>query len=183
MIDGTMVRLRARSKDDAVRVERWLSDPEIARNMGERYGASLGFQERRHEQITSEFITFGYMALAIDTKEGEHIGGCSLFRMSAEDASAWLGIMIGARAYWSRGYGSDALLTLCRFGFEEMNLNRIALEVWGFNEHAMRCYQRCGFVEEARLREDIYVDGKYHDDVVMALLRDEFWSLHGRTEG
>jgi RimJ/RimL family protein N-acetyltransferase len=183
MIEGRLVRLRARAPSDAERVERWLSDPEIARNMGERYGVSLSSTQRRVEAATSKFMTFSRVALSIDTKEGQHIGGCSLFNTSPEDHSAWLGIMIGERAYWSKGYGGDALLTLCRFGYEEMGLNRVALEVWGFNEHAMRCYRRCGFVGEARLREDLYRDGAYHDTVVMSMLRDEFFAGHGRTEG
>jgi len=183
MIEGRLVNLRARAPADAERVERWLSDPEIARNMGERYGVSLASVQRRIEERVGKFMDFSGVALAVDTKEGETIGSCSLFNTSPEDHAAWLGIMIGERAYLSKGYGSDALLTLCRFGFEEMGLNRIALEVWSFNEHAMRCYRRCGFVEEARLREDLYAGGRYYDNVVMSMLRDAFFAQHGRTEG
>ena len=183
MIEGRLVDLRARSIADAERAERWMSDTEIAHNMGERYGVSLSSTQRRLEERTGKFMDFSGLLLAIDTKDGEHIGSCSLFNTSPEDHSAWLGIMIGERAYWSKGYGSDALVTLCRFGFEEMGLNRMGLEVWSFNEHAMRCYRRCGFAEEARLREDVYLDGKHHDNVVMSLLRDEFVAQHARTEG
>ena len=84
--------------------------------------------------------------------------------------------MIGEKAYWSKGYGSDAVATLVRFGFEEMNLNRIELRVFDFNERAQASYRKCGFVEEGRMRQSHYADGAYCDVVVMSVLRDEWVS-------
>jgi RimJ/RimL family protein N-acetyltransferase len=63
---------------------------------------------------------------------------------------------------------------LIRFGFEEMNFNRIALDVYDFNERAIASYHKCGFVEEARRRRDIYREGRYVDVVMMSVLRDEW---------
>jgi RimJ/RimL family protein N-acetyltransferase len=79
--------------------------------------------------------------------------------------------MIGEKAYWSKGYGTDAMRTFLRFGFEEMNLNRIDLTVDARNGRAIACYRKCGFVEEARLRQDRYSEGAYHDTLIMAVVR------------
>jgi RimJ/RimL family protein N-acetyltransferase len=98
-----------------------------------------------------------------------------------ENRNARLGIMIGDKSYWSQGYGTDAMLTLLRFGFEEMNLNRIDLTVDAENARAIRCYQKCGFVGEGRLREARYQRGKYGDQLVMSVLRDEFYERWGAT--
>ena len=89
--------------------------------------------------------------------------------------------MIGDKAYWSQGYGTDAMLTFVRFGFDEMNLHRIDLTVDADNPRAIRCYQKCGFVEEGRLRENRYQQGKYGDQLVMSILRDEFYERWGAT--
>ena len=82
--------------------------------------------------------------------------------------------MIGEKECWGRGYGTDALRTLVRFGFEEMNLNRIALDVYDFNERAIASYLKTGFAEEGRRRKDIYRDGRYVDVVMMSVLRAEW---------
>jgi RimJ/RimL family protein N-acetyltransferase len=102
--------------------------------------------------------------------------------MSPEERKARLGVMIGEKEYWSKGYGTDAMLTFLRFGFDEMNLNRIDLTVFDGNERAKACYRKCGFVEEGRLRQDRYSRGAYSDTLIMGILRDEFYALHGGTE-
>jgi RimJ/RimL family protein N-acetyltransferase len=60
------------------------------------------------------------------------------------------------------------------FAFDEMNLHRIQLSVYEFNQRAMRCYEKCGFRHEGRAREAFYREGKYHDSLLMAILRQEF---------
>ena len=116
--------------------------------------------------------------LAIETKDGVHIGNLDLNQTRAEDRKAGLGIMIGEKAYWSNGYGTDAIVTLLRFAFHEMNLNRVWLHVFESNERAFACYEKCGFRQEGRLREHYYTDGRYCDVVIMGVLRSEFEALH-----
>jgi RimJ/RimL family protein N-acetyltransferase len=121
-------------------------------------------------------MAYGDVSFAIETKDGVHIGSTGLHGASPENRAAELGIMIGEKAYWSKGYGTDALATLVRFAFEEMNLNRIELHVFDFNQRAQASYRRCGFVEEGRMRDAHYAEGAYSDVVVMALLRDDWAS-------
>jgi RimJ/RimL family protein N-acetyltransferase len=111
---------------------------------------------------------------AIETKDGRHIGNTNLFNASPEERRAELGIMIGEQDCWSQGYGSDAVRTICRVGFEDMNLERIVLQVFSYNPRAMAAYGKCGFVEEVRMRQDMWHEGAYHDTIVMGLLRSEF---------
>lgn len=84
------------------------------------------------------------------------------------------GIVIGEKEYWNRGYGSDALRTLLRFAFEELNLHRVFLHVFDFNERAIRCYEKVGFRHEGRLRQARFTEGRYVDELVMAVLREEW---------
>jgi RimJ/RimL family protein N-acetyltransferase len=104
--------------------------------------------------------------------------------MSAEDRRGELGILIGEKDYWGKGYGTDAIVTVLRFAFEAMNLHRVWLTTGENNPRAFACYRRCGFREEGRLRQDRYLGGRYWDTVVMGVLRQEFEVAHplGATE-
>jgi RimJ/RimL family protein N-acetyltransferase len=119
---------------------------------------------------------------AIETKDAEHIGNINFHETSAEQRKARLGIVIGEKSYWSKGFGTDAMLTFLRFAFDEMNLHRIDLTVDAENARAIACYRKCGFVEEVRMRQVRYVRGAYGDQFVMGVLRDEFYALHGATQ-
>ena len=176
MIEGKLVNLRAREMSDVERMARWINDREVTRFMGGGYPWSLEAEEAFVRTTVSVPMAFSDLRFAIETKDGTHIGGCGLHRASPENRGAELGIMIGEKSYWSKGYGSDAVATLVRFAFEEMNLNRVELHVYDFNERGQAAYRKCGFVEEGRMREAHYSEGKYDDVVVMAVLRDEWLS-------
>jgi RimJ/RimL family protein N-acetyltransferase len=87
---------------------------------------------------------------------------------------AELAILIGEKAYWSRGYGGDAIRTLLRFAFEELGLRRVSLIADADNARGIACYERCGFRHEGVLRAHRLRYGKPLDMVAMAVLREEF---------
>jgi RimJ/RimL family protein N-acetyltransferase len=137
-----------------------------------RYPLSRAAEEKWLEEHMDS--SFNWVRLAIETKDGVHIGNMDLGPVEPEDRRAMLGIMIGEREYWGRGYGTDAIRTLFRFAFEEMNLNRVWLTAFEFNERSIACYRKCGFREEGRLRQDRFARGRYWDTLVMGILREEF---------
>ena len=85
-----------------------------------------------------------------------------------------LGIMIGDRNYWGRGYGRDAVKLLLHYGVHYLNGRRIELTTHAKNERAIRCYLACGFVEEGRPRKVVWIEGEYTDLVNMSILREEW---------
>ena len=173
MIGGKLVNLRAREMSDRDRMARWVNDREVTRYLGARYPWSLEAEEAFLRNSTSKPMAFGDVSFAIETKDGEHIGSAGLHRASPENRDAELGIMIGEKAYWSKGYGSDAVAAVVRFAFEEMNLHRVELHVYDFNLRGQAAYRKCGFIEEGRMRDAHFAEGRFHDVVVMAVLRDE----------
>jgi RimJ/RimL family protein N-acetyltransferase len=178
MVQGKLVRLRAVEPEDAERAYRWINDPEVTQFLMARYPFSLA-AERDWAAAAAKPNEFGEARFAIETRDGVHIGLCGLHRGRPEDRLADLGIMIGEKDYRSQGYGTDAMLTLLRFAFYEMNLNKVTLGVFEINPRAMAVYKKCGFVEEGRGREEHYQDGRYIDVVRMGVLRREFDALHG----
>jgi RimJ/RimL family protein N-acetyltransferase len=170
--DGRLVRLRAREPGDAELLYRWFNDSEVTRYLSLRYPVSRGTEGRfieQHGQPTYQDASFAVETLA----EGELIGGVGLLAVSPEDRRAELGIAIGDRARWDGGYGTDTMVTVCRFGFEMMNLHRIELAVYAENERARRVYERVGFRVEGVRREAAWKFGRWHDLICMGMLEGE----------
>jgi RimJ/RimL family protein N-acetyltransferase len=179
MYEGRIVRLRALEPTDAERAFKWINDREVTQFLMARYPMSLA-AERDWITNASKPSEFGEARFAIETKDEQvHIGMCGLHRATPEDRHCELGIMIGDKSYWNGGYGTDAMLTVLRFAFDQMNLHKVALGVFDFNERAQTVYRRCGFVEEGRAREEVFKNGRYIDVVRMSVLRREFEALHG----
>jgi RimJ/RimL family protein N-acetyltransferase len=174
MLEGALVNLRAPEMDDLDRNTRWINDREVTRYLILRYEMSRLAEEGWLRDLVSKPQAYDRPFFAIETKEGHHIGNINLAKAVPEEQKCELGIMIGEKTYWSQGYGTDALRTLIRFAFDEMNMNRVELGVYDFNERGQAAYRKAGFVEEGRRREALYTEAAYHDIVVMSVLRDEW---------
>lgn len=181
MLTGKQVRLRAMEASDLERVYEWINDRDVTRFLMARYPMSRSDEERWLAESSGKNGFERDVRLAIETLDGVHIGNIGLHAVRPEDRTCELGIMIGDKSYWSNGYGTDAIVTLLRFAFHQMNLHRVALGVFPYNQRGIACYRKCGFVEEGRHRDDVYRDGRYWDVIRMGILRNEFDALHGEA--
>ncbi len=181
MIEGKLVNLRALEMSDLDRNYRWMNDREVTEHLNMRYPLSLAAEENWIREGTAQPMSFGRVFFAIETKDGRHIGNINFHEMSAENRKARMGIAIGDKDYWSKGYGTDAMRVFLRFAFEEVNLHRVDLTVDEDNERARACYRRCGFVEEATLRQVRYTRGVYSNQLIMGILRDEWVAVEAAT--
>jgi len=171
VIIGEKTRLRAVERSDIPAFVRWFNDPEVRQYLSMYLPLSQAQEERWFErQLEDES---GHV-FAIETAEGIHIGNVGLHGIDWKNRKAFCGIVIGEKAYWNQGYGADALRALLRFGFEELNLHRVFLHVYDFNGRAIRCYEKVGFRYEGRLRQSQFTEGRYVDELIMAMLREEW---------
>lgn len=174
MYEGALVRLRAYRKEDAQIALEYLNDREVKRNLapGVPFPLTLWDEEKWIESNTAFKDTYSF---AIETiKEKKYIGGCGINHIDWKNSNVTIGIFIGDKEYWSKGYGTDTMNILIKFIFEQMNINKIKLNVYSFNKRAIKCYEKCGFKNEGVLRQEIFRDGKYYDEIIMGLLRDEW---------
>lgn len=178
-MQGKKVRIRALEKKDLDFVMEWVNDPEITKNLSSLflYPTSKEQEEKWLENIRNFEATD--KVFAIETLEGVYLGNIGLHRINWKDRNAEVGIVIGKKEDWDKGYGTDAVLTLLDFAFNRMNLHRIYLRVWDFNLRAIKSYEKCGFKKEGILREGHFDNGKYHDVVMMGILKEEFNSKPG----
>lgn len=169
-LEGKLVRLRAREPEDEPYYYRWINDPEVSRYLAARYPFSHA-QERDFLGTPPGYSHF--VASVVTLADDRLIGDVELRVGPPENRAGEVGIMIGERDCWGRGYGTDALRTLCRFAFEQMNLHRIELHVFAEHEQAIRVYERVGFRVEGRRQDAIYKHGRFHDMLLMSVLQGE----------
>jgi RimJ/RimL family protein N-acetyltransferase len=172
MYEGRLVRLRAVEPGDAGFFHRGINDPEVKRGLLVRYPKSLWDEESWIESVRT--LSFANAHFVIENKtDGRNLGNVALRGATPEDRTADLGVVLFDKARWSKGFGSDAVRTACRFGFEEMGLERIELWVFADNERARRAYQKVGFVHEGTGRSRVYRHGARMDELLMGLLQGE----------
>ena len=177
IIQGERVFLRPFEKTDAAVYHRWRVDADVAELAGLPLPLSLGEVEHRIAEKDAEGTHAFLICLLADERP---IGEGLLFDVDRRNGSAQLGIFIGEKDEWGRGYGTDAVNALVDFGFASLRLERVWLEVWTENARALRAYQKAGFVHEGTLRHDRYEGGRFTDGHVMSIVRDEWLALPRR---
>jgi len=156
MTSDGKTRLREKRLSDARSDYSWQTNPELAAldavpplsfSYAEylaRYAAELRYPTTRRQRF------------AIETSDGEHIGNCTYYAINHKRGEAELGIMIGNRDYWDKGYGADAINKLLEYIFGQTRLNRVYLKTLVTNTRAQKCFTKCGFTPCGHLKRDGY---------------------------
>ena len=141
MITGNMVRLRDRRFADAVENYAWLTDPELVK-LDALPVPTLTFQQYMSD-YTAELLysSATKQQFAIESLNGKQIGNCTYYGVDETKGDAELGIMIGNRDYWDKGYGTDAVTTLVNHIFRQTDIKRIHLKTLDWNIRAQKCFQ------------------------------------------
>lgn len=176
MLKGEKVLLRSMSREDLLRLNEFNNDLdfELAGGGDPPMPQSLERLQAEFDENASKGGRDG--ASFVIEADGKVIGGCGLFHFDETAQTCELGIGIGDKAYWGRGYGREAIKLLLDYAFRLRNFRKVWLRVNGNNERGIRAYRACGFVEEGRLRTHVWSNGQYVDLVHMGLLRDEWIS-------
>ena len=171
MIAGEHVILRAFEREDAERCYRWMNDPSIVRTLKTRY--PIAFQNEIEWLDRAMQASPSERHFAIERKDDRtHIGNASIHDIEWVSRTATFGMFIGEPSAWNRGFGGDAVRTMVRFAFDEMNLQKLRINVFEYNDRAKHVLETQGFVQEARLRREFYREGAYHDLLVFSTFRE-----------
>ena len=156
MITGSKIILRDKRLADALNDHTWQTDPELARLDAVPPLATPFSQYLSNYAAELRYSASTSRRFAIETLDSKHIGNCLYFGINETKGEAELGIMIGTRDYWDKGYGADAVTTLVNYIFRQTNLNRIYLKTLDSNSRAQKCFQKCGFTPYRHLERDGY---------------------------
>jgi RimJ/RimL family protein N-acetyltransferase len=176
---GERVSLRPLRPEDVVLETRWSTDPEVVHWLhrsedGPEYRTRTAIEQK----IRSVLADPAEVRFIIETDEGVPIGDVGLLGIHPH-GRAELSIRLGEKAYWSRGYGTDAIRTLLGLAFGALGLRRVTLIADADNARGIRCYEKCGFRHEGVLRGHRLRYAKPLDMVAMAVSREEFQTRAG----
>jgi RimJ/RimL family protein N-acetyltransferase len=174
---GELVRLSAEDPETIVEyMSKWNRDSEYWRLAMDEPALWWSRRENK-EYIEKELMDDDQSQcyFMIRTLEDDRvIGDIGLDGILWNHGDAWVGIGIGEKEYWGKGYGTDAMRVILRYAFTELNLHRVSLTVFEYNPRAIRSYEKAGFVPEGREREAVFRSGKHWDMIFMSILREEW---------
>jgi RimJ/RimL family protein N-acetyltransferase len=185
-LDGERVVLRRHTRDNLREFLRWYQDVEVSRLT--RYQDAPMRPDEIERFFTMRALGPDSLAMGIHVRASNRlIGSCAFSQLDGDNGSALFHITIGEPDAWGQGYGSEATRLMVDHAFRALNLHRVALAVFAFNERAIRAYTRVGFVVEGRAREAIWRDGHWWDELHMSLLEPDWrsarWEARAVAEG
>ena len=177
---GELVRLTSEEPDFRAKVEvNWQRDSEFHR-LADSDPAMMVSEKKLKEwfekQNESGFQSKRYSFSARPLDGDKPIGFFGLW-VDLIHSEAWVGIGIGEREFWSKGYGTDMMKLCLQYAFTELNVHRVSLGLHEYNPRALRSYEKAGFCLEGRTRKDTQREGRYTDGLWMGILREEWLQM------
>jgi RimJ/RimL family protein N-acetyltransferase len=183
---GELVRFTSEEPETRAKAEvRWQRDTEFIR-LADSDPSQLTSEKKIKEWIEQQIEggpkperhSFSIRTLADD----KHIGFLGVW-VDLIHSEAWVGLGIGERDFWSKGYGSDMMKICQQYVFAELGVQRLSLGLHEYNPRALRSYEKCGFRLEGRTRKELLREGKRYDSLWMGILREEWLGLDTDTAG
>ncbi|MGR3206957.1 GNAT family N-acetyltransferase [Bacillus glycinifermentans] len=169
---GRTVYLRPVRKEDMESFYKAVQDEVIRYMTGTRRVFTMDELYDHYERITNDSTRFDF---AICLRDGdETIGDLSILDIDRVNRKAGFRIALHGREHFNKGYGTEAVQLALRFVFEKLHLNRIQLEVFSHNIPAVKAYEKAGFKKEGTLRQVLYMNDRYSDEIIMGMLKKEY---------
>ncbi|HEX2992991.1 MAG TPA: GNAT family protein [Anaerolineales bacterium] len=180
---GELVRLTAEEPETVAKSEvRWQRDSEFIR-LADGDPVRLNSEKRIREWLTESRVDRGLKperySFWARTLEDDRLIGEFILSLDLIHSVAWVGIAIGERDFWGKGYGTDMMRLCLRYAFLELGVQRVSLGLHEYNPRALRSYEKAGFRLEGRTRGDLLREGKRYDSLWMGVLREEWLEQRG----
>lgn len=169
---GTKCFLSPMDMADAETYAAWLNDLEVSQYTQIAKQSLTVDKERDILASISKEHNYGIVDLASDAL----IGSCGLMDVDSVNRTAEIGIAIGDKSFWNRGYGTEALSLLLDYAFRYLNLYSVMLRYYAFNERGAACYAKVGFRTIGRWRSAIRRNLEAYDEVLMDITADDFYA-------
>lgn len=174
ILKGKKVILQPAKMSEAEKFRRWMDDEEVTRHISSEGGLTLEQEKEFLKKAKNHPVDLFW---SVYTKDGKLIGNTALNAYSPKNKRASWGIVIGDKAEWNKGYGTDILKTVMAYVFKQLKLNRFELMVFQDNAAAIKVYKRCGLKKEGIRRKYFIKNGKPCDLMIMSILSDEYKKL------
>ncbi|WP_456271021.1 GNAT family N-acetyltransferase [Bacillus sp. AK031] len=179
-LEGTAVYLRPFQKEDYRLISKALSYPEIRKLTGLQKFLTAQKIEKAYDAFALDDTRIDLVIALQDTDEP--VGDLALNEIDHLNRNANIRIALHDPGFFGKGYGTQALKLILEHGFMTLNLYRIGLCVYSYNSRAIKSYEKLGFKQEGVLRSELFYDGEFHDNIIMGVLRDEFFEAVNNSE-
>jgi len=182
-LQSKRVVLRPLLKEDVPLLIRWINDPEVSQYLSVYMPMMEADENEWFENLHKRKPYDIVLAIVVDRKA---IGTMGIHGINMKDRVATTGALIGEKEYWGKGYGSEAKMLLLNYAFNTLNLRKVCSAVFAFNERSYKYSLKCGYKEEGRRREQFYRHGKYWDEILLAVFRDDWlplWEKFAKEHG
>ncbi len=174
---GRICYLSPVSKDSAESWARWDNDLEVGIPLGsEPYTPTT--IESAEENIASIIKEKAHGFDILEIESDNLIGRCFLGSLDNVNRSCRLGIVIGEKTHWDRGFGTEAIHLLLEYAFNILSMNSVSLGTYSYNKRAIACYKKVGFKEIGRRREARIIGEKKYDAIMMDILAREHETVY-----
>lgn len=171
---GSKIDLVIIEKRDVRTLTTHMNDPQVTRCLLRHMPLNIKSEEDWIESLGRSTDKLGLGIVRKDDQDGTLIGTVGLGKIERRDRTAILGISIGDKSEWGKGYGTEAVQLIVKFAFDRMDMRGVELCVFGSNQRAIKVYQKCGFVEVGRIPHWLYLSpGVYDAEVMMVCMRPE----------
>jgi len=176
MIEGADVRLRKIERKDLPVLHAWLNDEPLmtwARFSPDHMISASALEKEYERELAGEDHERTTYVIE-ERASGKAIGWCVMRTWDRKHVNTNVGIGLGEKDLWGKGYGTEAMNLLLTIAFDHQGWHRAELWTLVENERAVRSFEKCGFRREGQEREAAYYDGAYHDILLMAQLKSEW---------
>lgn len=174
ILEGNAVTLRSITLEDAgSEYLSWLNDGEVTSGLET---VAVPYTLNMLRDYITNIVADGnaFMFMVIEKKSGRPIGTAKVHNINKKNGTCNLGLMIGDKNSWGRGYGQDAYNTAIEFAFMQLGIRKIWEMAHANNAASLSMCKRAGFVEEGRLKEQVFSEGKYIDKVLLGLFAENW---------
>jgi RimJ/RimL family protein N-acetyltransferase len=175
MIKGENIGLRAVEENDLELLRDWRNLPHFRKNFREVRELNLSNQKKWFEKLNNTSSDFMFTIVKLDNNEP--VGACGLLYINWIIRSADFSFYIGHQEEYldDKGYGGEAARLLIDYGFNILNLNKIWMELYEFDDKKLNFFiGEMGFVKEGKLRQNCFYQGKFYDSYIISLLAEEY---------
>lgn len=180
-IQGKKLTLRAIDEQDLEQLHRWANDPVTQDGIGEiHFPSSMDFHKTWFQNLKDDKLNQRFV---VEVPGVGIIGISSIMKIDWRNRHAWHGLVLGESNHRGKGYGIDAIMATMRYVFEELNLERLEGSMIEYNQLSISTYcgEKLGWKEEGRRRNYFFRKGRYWDQVLVGITREDYLALVEKT--
>lgn len=181
-IQGKFLSLRAIEEEDIPLLHKWANDPVTQDGIGElHFPSSIDFHTNWFHNLKNDKLNHRFV---VDVPDVGIIGISSLVNIDWRNSHAWHGLVLGDPSHRGKGYAVDAIMATMRYAFDELNLERLDGSMIEYNHHSLATYcgKKLGWKEEGRRRNYFFRKGRYWDQIVVGVTKQDYLDVLADTQ-